>query len=182
MSNTFRLRDDAKVAGVTRKVTSRVAFASLGNSQNTLSSGASGTMHALKKLSGIPTDDLFKYLKESEEKKAPAISKHRWFAQARERECSSAWANPCMLSSGYMGATFDMTNVALMSSTLADLSADGHMCPRWYPERVKSPDFALGRGQAGSVRKDWPAGLRWWPRSDFESDQHTRAGEFLSML
>lgn len=136
MSNTFRLSDDTKASGVTRNVTSRVAFVLFGNSQYTLSSGASGTMQALKKLSGIPTDDLFKYLKESEEKKAPATSKHRWFAQARERLCSSAWAKPCILSSGYMGATFDMTKVARMSSTFADLSADGQRCPRWYPVRV----------------------------------------------
>lgn len=148
MSNTFRLSDDAKATGETRNVTSRVAFASLGNNQYTLSSGASGTMQALKKLSGIPTDDLFKYLKESLEKKAPAISRHRWFAQARARLCSSAWAKPCIFRSGHMGATFDITNVARMSSTLADLSADGHRWPRWYPVRMKSLDFALGLGQA----------------------------------
>jgi hypothetical protein len=136
MSNTFRLSDDAKALEETRNVASRVAFVSLGKSQKTLSSGASGTMQALKKLSGIPTDDLFKYLNESEEKKAPATSKHRWFAQAKERECSSAWAKPCILSSGYMGATFDMTKVARMSSTFADLSAEGHRWPRWYPVRV----------------------------------------------
>lgn len=182
MSNTFRLSDDTKASRETRNGTSRVAFASLGNSQNTLSSGASGTMHARKKLSGIPTVDLFKYLKESEEKKAPATSKHRWFAQARERLCSSAWAKPCILRSGHMGATFDMTKVARMSSTFADLSADGHRWPRWNPDRVKSLDFALGLGHAGSVRKDWPAGLRLWPRSDLVSDQHTSAGQFLLIL
>lgn len=154
MSNTFRLSDDTKVSRETRNATSRVAFVSLGNSQNTLRSGASGTMHARKKLSGIPTDDLFKYLKESEEKKAPATSKHRWFAQARERLCSSAWAKPCILRSGHMGATFDITKVARMSSIFADLSADGQRWPRWNPDRVKSLDFALGLGQAGSVRKD----------------------------
>lgn len=159
MSITFRLSDDAKALEETRNVVSRVAFVSFGNSQNTLSSGASGTMQALKKLSGIPTDDLFKYLKESDEKKAPATSKQRWLAQAKERLCSSAWAKPCIFSSGYMGATLDITNVALMSSTFADLSADGHRWPRWYPVRVKSLDFALGLGHAGSVRKDWPAGL-----------------------
>ena len=136
MSNTFRLSDDTKASGETRNATSRVALVLFGNSQNTLSSGASGTMQALKKLSGIPTDDLFKYLKESEEKKAPATSKHRWFAQARARQCSSAWAKPCMLRPGHMGATFDMTKVARMSSIFADLSADGHRWPRWYPVRV----------------------------------------------
>ena len=90
MSNTFRLSDDAKALKETRNVVSRVAFVSFGNNQYTLSSGASGTMQARKKLSGIPTDDLLKYLNVSEEKKAPATSKHRWLAQAKERLYSSA--------------------------------------------------------------------------------------------
>ena len=136
MSNTFRLSDDAKALEDTRNVASLVAFVSLGNSQYTLNSGASVTMQARKKLSGIPTDDLPKYLNVSEEKKPPATSKHRWFAQARARQYSSAWAKPCMLRPGHMGATFDITKVARMSSIFADLSADGHRWPRWNPDRV----------------------------------------------